>query len=387
MNHDNFRDKHPWPLAQSIYPSSVYNFVDLDDLDSFFSGSTGAGGYIYARDGHPNGENLANQLGLIHSADWVSITSSGMASLSTLLLGLLGPEKHLVASRWLYGKTILLIRDFELRGTKVTWFTPDRPDELLALSLEKPDLVLVESISNPLVRVADLPAIIQICNSYGIPIAVDNTFPTPILLKPLSFGADFVVESLTKLVNGHSDATLGMIAGMKKWERSIKPLVSLYGFNSSPFDCWLTTRGLETLELRVLASEKNATNLAEWLHGQELVLDVHHPSLPSHPDYSLSRQIMPKGSCNIVSFEVAGGRNGAQSFFRACKQFTLSPSLGHTSTTLSYPAGTSHRGLSVEERQMDGIGEGLIRVSTGIERFEVIQEGFAKALSSCGLLR
>ena len=385
MDPEKIGINRPWPLAPSIQPSSVYNFVDLDDLDSYFSGSKER--YLYARDGHPNAEHLSNQLGDLHAADWVSITSSGMSSLSALFLGLLGPEKHLVASRWLYGKTILLIRDFEMRGTKVTWFTPDRPDDLRAIISEKPDLVLVESISNPLVRVADLPAITKICNLSDTPIAVDNTFPTPILLKPLSLGADFVVESLTKLVNGHSDATLGMIAGKKKWEKSIKPLVSLYGLNSSPFDCWLTSRGIETLELRVLASEKNAASLAEWLNGQNGVLNVHHPSLPSHPDHFLSRKIMPKGACNIVSFEVSGGRDGAQSFIRACREFTLSPSLGHTSTILSYPAGTSHRGLSDEERQLEGIGAGLIRVSTGIEQFELIQKGFAQAVSSVGQLR
>lgn len=382
MLEDRPEQKNIRPLAPAIQPSSVYNFADLDDLDSYFSGSRG--GYLYARDGHPNADQLATRLANYHSADWASITSSGMSALSSLFLSCLGPGKHLLASRWLYGKTVLLIRDFEVRGTRVTWFNPDRTDELLAPISKKPDLVdlvLVESISNPLVRVADLRSISEICNENNVPLAVDNTFPTPILLKPLSLGVDIVVESLTKLVNGHSDATLGMIAGREKWEKLVKPFVSLYGFNSSPFDCWLTSRGLETMQLRVQAAEGNARRLSQWLRNQKGITAVHHPSLDCHPDHSLARELMPLGTCNIVSFEVSGGRDAAQSFLRACKHFTLSPSLGHTSTTFSYPAGTSHRGLSHEERQAEGIGPGLIRVSTGIEPFESIREGFAEGLS------
>jgi cystathionine beta-lyase/cystathionine gamma-synthase len=374
-----------WPLASAIYPSSVYNFTDIDDLDSYFAGSHG--GYLYARDGHPNADELAKELAEYHLADWASVTSSGMSALCALFLSRLGPGKHLLASRWLYGKTILLIRDFEKRGTRVTWFNPDHPDELRSLISQTADLVLVESISNPLVRIADLSSIANICSESGSPLAVDNTFPTPVFLKPLSLGADFVVESLTKLINGHSDATLGMVAGSKKWKKYFQPFVSLYGLNSSPFDCWLTSRGLETLRLRVQTSEENARKLALWLKIQQGVLTVHHPSLPCHADHSLAQRMMPIGTCNIVSFEVSGGRDGAQSFFRACKSLTLSPSLGHTSTTLSYPAGTSHRGLSPEEREAEGIGPGLIRVSTGIEPFETIREGFAKGLAAVSQFR
>ena len=366
------------PLAPSIHPSSVFNFTDLDDLESYFTGSHQ--GYLYARDGHPNADDLASRLARLEHADWASITSSGMSSIAAVFLGLLGLGRRIVASRWLYGKTIVLIRDLESRGTQVSWFTPDCPEDL-ERELEQPaHLVLVETVSNPLVRVADIGRLGNICQTAGVPLAVDNTFATPIFARPLEMGASIVIESLTKLANGHSDATLGLVAGHSSLKARIHPFISLYGLNSSPFDCWLTSRGLETLELRVKAAESNACQLATFLAGQQGVEAVHHPSLPGHPDHSLTVRTMPMGSCNIVAFELAGGRDGAQAFIRGCQEFTLSPSLGHTGTTLSYPAGTSHRGLSSSEREAEGIGPGLLRVSTGIESFEIIQAGFAKGM-------
>lgn len=371
--------KNPWPLAPAIQPSSVYNFADLDDLDSYYSGNRG--GFLYARDGHPNASDLASRLARAHRADWACVTSSGMAALAAVFLSRLGPGRHLVASRWLYGKSRQLICDFETRGTRVTWFNPDGSDSL-KLSLGKgADLVLVESITNPLVRVADLEAMASACTLTGTPLAVDNTFPTAVFLKPLVVGADIVIESLTKLVNGHGDATLGLIAAKNEWKQSIAPLVSLYGFNSSPFDCWLTGRGAETLEIRAVAACSNAGKLARALVGHPGVISVHHPSLPTHSDHELASRLMPAGTCNIVSFEIEGGREGANSFFKRCRAFTLSPSLGHTETTLSYPAGTSHRGLTPEEREWEGIGPGLIRVSVGIESFDAIKEGIVQGLS------
>ncbi len=366
------------PLAPAIHPSSVFNFTDLDDLESYFSGSHP--GYLYARDGHPNADDLSNRLARLEHADWASITSSGMSAIAAVFLGLLGPGRRIVASRWLYGKTIVLIRDLESRGTQVSWFTPDCP-EYLERELEQPaDLVLVETVSNPLVRVADIGRLGQICQATGVPLAVDNTFATPIFARPLEMGASIVIESLTKLANGHSDATLGLVAGLSGWKARIHPMISLYGLNSSPFDCWLTCRGLETLELRVKATEANACQLALFLASEEGVKAVHHPSLPGHPDHALTVRTMPSGSCNIVAFELAGGRDAAQAFIRGCPEFTLSPSLGHTGTTLSYPAGTSHRGLSQSERDSEGIGPGLLRVSVGIETFAFIQAGFAKGM-------
>lgn len=366
------------PLAPAIHPSSVFNFTDLDDLDAFFDGSRP--GYLYARDGHPNADDLAHRLAQLEHADWASITSSGMSSIAAVFLGLLGPGRRIVASRWLYGKTIVLIRDLEARGTNVSWFTPDCPDNLKIELEQQADLVLVETVSNPLVRVADIAHLGTICQNAGVPLVVDNTFATPILARPLEMGASIVIESLTKLVNGHSDATLGLVAGRAPWKTRIHPLISLYGLNSSPFDCWLTLRGMETLELRVRAAEANACRLAQFLAGQPGVSTVHHPSLPGHPDHFLANKTMPAGCCNIVAFDLTHGRDGAQAFIRGCPEFTLSPSLGHTGTTLSYPAGTSHRGLSAREREAEGIGPGLLRVSVGIESSEIILAGFTKGL-------
>lgn len=365
-------------LAPAIQPTSVFNFSDLDELEQYFTGSSGQ--YLYARDGHPNADELAQLLADSHGAQWGCITSSGMSAIAALFLSFLGPTNRLVASNWLYGKTTALIRDFQNRGTQVDWFYPDQLETLKEALRTPASLVFVESISNPLVRIAELDKISEICVQSGSMLIVDNTFPTAVLLKPLLSGADIVVESLTKLVNGHSDATLGFICGKSSTGRSVIPFISLYGMNSSPFDCWLTTRGFETLRLRVQASHDNSTKLAALLSKSNRVVKVHHPSLAHHPEYDAARRLMPQGTCNIVSFEVNGGREGVQSFIKNCPDFTLSPSLGHTATTLSYPSGTSHRSWSELERMREGITPGLIRVSVGIEPFEQIANAF-----QCGL--
>jgi cystathionine beta-lyase/cystathionine gamma-synthase len=366
-------------LAPAIQPASVYNFSDLDELEQYYTSPTGQ--YLYARDGHPNADDLAALLVDAHGAQWGCVTSSGMSAIAAVFLSCLGQANRLVASRWLYGKTTALIMDFQKRGTQVDWFYPDQLETLKKALRVPASLVFVESISNPLVRVSEIDKISEICAQSGSMLIVDNTFPTPALLKPLFKGADIVVESLTKLVNGHSDATLGFICGKSSTQKTIVPMISLYGMNSSPFDCWLTARGFETLHLRVQASHENSTQLARWLSKSSGVMKVHHPSLEHHPEYAAAMRLMPQGTCNIVSFEVPGGREGVQRFIKNCPDFTLSPSLGHTATTFSYPSGTSHRSWSETEKIREGISPGLIRVSVGIEPIDQIIGAF-----KCGLL-
>jgi len=203
---------------------------------------------------------------------------------------------------------------------------------------------------------------------------VDNTFATPFLVRPLELGANFVVESLTKMMGGHSDVTLGAVVGKGSERDQLEPLVSTWGLASNPFDCWLAGRGLATLSLRMQAASTNAAALADWLAVQPNVARVVYPGRADHPDHELSRRLLPRGFGNMLCFELAGGRDAVNRFMRLAMGIPFSPSLGHFTTTCSHPALTSHRYVSPAERKRQGITDGLIRLSVGVEDLESIQK-------------
>ncbi|HZY59801.1 MAG TPA: PLP-dependent transferase, partial [Candidatus Binataceae bacterium] len=248
--------------------------------------------------------------------------------------------------------------------------------------LDKPaKLLLAETISNPLLSVADLPALAELAHERGCLFAADNTFATPVLVRPLELGADFVIESLTKVIGGHSDVTLGVVCGTGDHLLQVTPIVSIWGLASNPFDCWLAARGLPTLALRLRAASANAAALADWLAEQRGVSRVIYPGRPDHPDHQVARRLLVGGFGSMVAFELEGGRETVNRFMRKAKGIPFSPSLGHTTTTCSHPGTTSHRYVSPAERRRQGISDGLIRLSVGIEDLQQIQQEMAKGLS------
>jgi cystathionine beta-lyase/cystathionine gamma-synthase len=366
------------PLVPPLYQSSVYTLPDLEECDRIMNAQ--APGFIYARDGHPNAQFLAARLAAAESAGWAVVTSSGMAALSAILLGTLEAGKRVVASNRLYGRTAQLL-DQELGrfGVQTTFVDTNDLDAVRA-ALQKPTrLLLVETVSNPLLRVANLPALAEIAHAAGTLFIVDNTFATPILTRPLEMGADLVMESLTKMIGGHGDITLGLVAGKDDYHMEIAAAISIWGLASNPFECWLTERGLSTLSLRMKTACANAEKLAPWLAEQPGVARVYYPGLPSHQDHALAPNILGGSYGNMLSFELAQGRDAVNRFIRA-GGIPFSPSLGNTSTTLSHPGLTSHRHTSPTEKARQGITEGLIRLSVGIENLEHIQASIAQGL-------
>jgi cystathionine beta-lyase/cystathionine gamma-synthase len=368
------------PLVPPLYQSSVYTLPDLDALDRIMNAEEA--GYIYARDGHPNARRLAARLAEIERASWGLVCGSGMASISALVLALVQGGDRIVASHRLYGRTTQLFMQ-ELPRFGVRTELVDCHDlDAVKRALQTPArLLFVETMSNPMLRVPDLARLAPLAREHGCRFVVDNTFATPALVRPLELGADLVMESLTKLIGGHSDVTLGFVCGAEQdLLAQVTQIVSIWGFASNPFDCWLAERGLATLPLRMSAASDNAAALAEWLPRQPGVSRVVYPGLPDHPDHELARRLLGGRYGNMLGFELSGGRDAVNRFLRLARGVPFSPSLGHTTTTCSHPATTSHRYVSPAEKQRQGITDGLVRLSVGVEDLDEIRRELAKGL-------
>jgi cystathionine beta-lyase/cystathionine gamma-synthase len=368
------------PLVPPLYQSSVYTLPDLDALDRIVEGEES--GFIYARDGHPNARHLADELARLEGADWAAITGSGMAAISALLLSTVQDGDRIVASNRLYGRTTQLLGQELVRYGVQTTFVDTCDLEQVRTALERLAKVLfVETMSNPLLRVVDIERMAELARATGCLLLVDNTFATPVLLKPLEHGADLVMESLTKMIGGHSDVTLGVVAGRGELQQQVASVISIWGLASNPFDCWLAQRGLTTLPLRMRAASDNAAALADWLAEQTGVVRVVYPGRPDHPDRDVAASVLREGFGNMLCFELKGGREAVNRFLRLAPGVPFSPSLGHTMTTCSHPGATSHRYVSPAEKKRQGIGDGLVRLSVGVEDLEQIKTEMARGLS------
>jgi cystathionine gamma-synthase len=366
-------------LVPPLFQTSVFTIPDLDTLDRIIDGAEP--GFIYARDAHPNSRRLGAILADLESAKWGLVTGSGMGALSAIFLTMLSSGDRVVASSRLYGRTTQLLKQ-ELSRYGVRTALVDTSDlDAVRESLKEPTrLVLVETLSNPLLRVADLSALAEICHASNARLVVDNTFATPILVRPLELGADLVMESITKMIGGHSDVTLGLVCGRDDLLPEMTQIISMWGLSANPFDCWLAERGLSTLSLRIRAASANAAVLADWLVGQPGVAGVAYPGRIDHPDRALAHRLLGPYPGNMLCFDLAGGREAINAFLRRAPGIPFSPSLGDTRTTLSYPAGTSHRYVSPAERERQGISDGLIRLSVGVEEVAQIQEELRRGL-------
>jgi cystathionine gamma-synthase len=369
------------PLATPLYTSSVYNLPDLDALDRVMNGEEA--GFIYARDGHPNAKQLAEKLAALEGAKWALVTGSGMGALAAAFLGYVSGGDRVIASNRLYGRTIkLLNQELGRFGVKTKFVDVNDPAALEAAFEQPAKVLFVETMSNPLCRTADVPALADLAHRHGAKLIVDNTFATPVLFRPLEHGADLVMESLTKIVSGHSDVTLGVLAGNDPdLLPGVAQIVSTWGLAANPFDCWLCDRALPTLELRVRAAARNAIALADWLAGQPGVSRVVFPGRADHPDHAIAKRLLGPEFGHMLCFELAGGREAVNRFMRRAPEIPFSPSLGHFATTISHPDTTSHRYEAPAEKRRQGITDGLIRLSVGIEPLEEIHRAMRKGLA------
>ncbi|MBL8866885.1 MAG: PLP-dependent transferase [Planctomycetia bacterium] len=358
------------PLAPPIHLSAVYRIPDLDAVDAIYGGI--APGFIYARDGHPNATILADELRDAHRAAWGVVTGTGMGAIAAPLLALLAKGDRIISSNRIYGKTTKLFQtEFAKFGITTSWVDSNDHDAVARSLAEAPTKILfVETISNPLCRVADLPALAELAHRAGALLFVDNTFASPVLCRPHEFGADLVMESLTKMIGGHSDVTMGFVSGTNPALLApIAAATSTWGLAANPFDCWLVQRGMATMELRMRTANANAEKIAAWLVSHPAVKRVVHPSRADHPDYELAKRILPNGVGNMLCFELAD-REAVNRWMRATPAVPFCPSLGHHETTCSHPDTTSHRFDPSAEKLAQGITPGLVRLSVGCEPFE-----------------
>jgi cystathionine gamma-synthase len=369
------------PLSPPIVPSSVFTLADLDALEAVISGDEP--GFIYARDAHPNGRLLADALATLEGGTWGAIGASGMAAVTASLLAVAGPGDRVVASDRLYGRTRqLLARELSRFGVVTEFIDITDPAAVASATSRPAAAVYAETLSNPLVRVGNVPALAKAARACGARLIIDNTFATPVLLRPLEHGADLVVESLTKLIGGHSDLTLGAVCGRDDGLRErIGEILTVWGLASvSAFDCWLALRGTKTLALRVRAATANAAAVADWLANRPGVSRIAYPDRPDHPDCEVATRLMPAGRGNMLCFELAGGREAVNVFMRRTPDIPFSPSLGSVNTTCSHPASTSHRHDPPAERQRQGITDGLIRLSVGVEDLDLILAALGRGI-------
>ena len=369
------------PHAPAIYPASVYQCSDPEEARQRLD-SPGLG-YAYQRDAHPNADSLAEQFCQLHGADRSAITASGMASLSLALLSQLTQGDHLVVSDQLYGRSLQLLTDeagrIGITSTKVDTCDLDRVAKSMRAETK---MVVVETITNPLLRVSPIDSLAELAHQNDALLLVDNSFASPVLCRPLSLGADLVVESVTKIINGHSDVMLGMLCGGESLWSRVPQVASTWGLASSPFDCWLAQRGLATLPLRSRQGCQNAAQVADFLADHAAVANLRYPGRKDHPDFELASKQLQDGFGCVVTFDLAGGLSAAERFIVACRDtIPFCPSLGEVSTTLSHPQSTSHRGLTDNELAAVGITAGTIRLSVGVESIPFLLESLASGLA------
>ena len=365
-----------------VYLTTAFDIESLEQLSSVMSGSEK--GYIYTRDGNPNHEAFTNDVATLEHAEAGVVTASGMGALTAVLMAMVKTGDHVIAARVLYGRTGQLLDHLAASfGLKVTYFDIDDLNALKTAITSETRLCIVESISNPVLEVADLPAIVDVLR--GIPLLVDSTFATPCLLRPIDHGATLVWHSVSKYLNGHGDLMAGVVVGPTNLIRKIRAMSSLYGVNANPFESWLASRGLRTLPLRMQRVSQTASEIARFLQSHPHVSRVFYPGLSDHPHFERARRLLPNGCGGMLAFDLLGGRPAVDVLFRRLADvIPFSPTLADARTTVSYPAGTSHKFMTAAARAACGIGDGLVRLSVGLEDATDLKRELGAALAHVG---
>ncbi|GHH48065.1 trans-sulfuration enzyme family protein [Lentzea cavernae] len=355
------------PLVPALHQSTVHSYPDLASLHRVLDGEER--GHAYYRFGHYNGRLLEEAVADLEGARDAVATASGMAAISATVLALAEAGDHVVADRNAYGGTRdLLEADLPRLGAETALVDASDLAEVERVLTPRTRLLLVEALTNPTVRVPDLPALVALAGRTGTTVVVDATFATPALFRPLEHGADLVWHSVPKYLGGHSAAMGGIVAGGSDLVGRIRRSVVHLGGTLGPFDAWMALLGLKTLPLRMRAHTRAATTVAEFLAAHPAVARVHHPSRPDHPHASTASRLFPLGTGGMLSFELRGGRPAVDELIRRlAPSIPLSPSLADVASTLVHPATTTHRSLPADQLELLGITDGLIRLSAGIE--------------------
>ncbi|MDB5058619.1 MAG: O-acetylhomoserine sulfhydrylase [Chloroflexi bacterium] len=369
------------PLLAPIYQSTVYAFDSLEDLEAFHDG---APGHIYYRNGTLTNTTLEAGIAALESAEAAVTAGSGMAIITAAILALAGAGDRVVADRHAYGGTYtLLTKDLPRLGIEVLLIDATNLDDVARALEGQPKALLIEALSNPTLRVVDVPALSALGRSAGVPVIVDATFASPALLRPVEFGASLSWHSVAKYLGGHSAAMGGVAAGDRDLVELIREKIVHLGACQGVMDAWLTLLGLPTLPLRMPVHSQVGMAIARYLETHAAVAKVLYPGLSSHPHYALAQTLYPTGCGGMMSFELRGGTAAARHFLKALKLIAFAPSLADVTTTVSYPYATSHYRLPEDALAALGVTQGLIRLSAGIEAEADVLADLEQALEGC----
>ncbi|TJY62249.1 O-succinylhomoserine sulfhydrylase [Sinimarinibacterium sp. CAU 1509] len=365
--------------SASVSLTSSYVFGSAAEAAAVFQGK--APGYIYSRFTNPTVEAFERRLAAMEGGESCVATASGMAAILTLCLSVLNMGDHIVASRGLFGSTINLFNNIlERFGLSVSYVDMTDVAAWDAAMQDNTRLLFVETPSNPLVELADIAAIAEVAHRRGALLCVDNCFLTPVLQQPLKLGADFVIHSATKYLDGQGRCVGGAIVGdAQRVGKDVFGFMRTAGPCMSPFNAWVFLKGLETLSVRMKAHCENSRALAEWLEEQPAITRVFYPGLSSHPQHVLAQR-QQSGYGAIVSFELDGGRDAAWKLIDSTRMISITANLGDTRTTITHPATTTHGRITAEARAAAGITEGLVRIAVGLEDIADIQADLARGL-------
>lgn len=373
------------PTVTPIHPSVTYQYEHMEDLDAVFAGTRQ--GYVYTRYGNPTVTALEEAVAALEEGEAALAFASGMAAIYTALLATgARAGAAVVAGQDIYGATYALLDQLMRSQGVETRFvdTTDLEAVNTACAELKPVALLVETISNPLLKVAHVAALADVAHRNGAALMVDNTFATPCLVQPLTLGADVTIHSATKYLGGHGDVLGGVVVtSQARWAKLFEVL-KVTGGNLGPQEAWLVLRGIKTLPLRMQQHCQNALAVAHWLEDHPRVGRVYYPGLASHPQHALARELFQERGCGgVVSFDLSGAdQRTVFRFFESLRLCQPATTLGDVYTLVLYPAHSSHRALSPEERARVGIGDGLVRLAVGIEAVEDAIADLAQALDA-----
>ena len=372
---------HRGAVSVPIYQSSTFAFPSAEEGAARFAGHSP--GPIYTRMGNPTVQALEMCVADLEDGCGAIATATGMAAVSTVFLALLRGGDHVVATDPLYGSSrTLLTRYFSRLGVTSTFVAADDSAALAAAIRPETRLVYVETPANPTLDLVDLAVASAVARAVGIPLVVDNTFAGPHLQRPIEWGADIVLHSMTKSLNGHSDVIAGIVIAREPAMLAVlRDAAITFGFTIDPHQAWLVLRGIRTLGMRVERAQANAIAIARWLEQHEEVAWVRYPGLPSHPQFELAQRQM-SGPGSVIAFELRGGTEAGRVLMNNVRMITLAVSLGGVESLIEHPASMTHKGIAEDERRRQGITSGLVRLSAGCEDLDDLLADLTQALAN-----
>ncbi|HUT07460.1 MAG TPA: PLP-dependent aspartate aminotransferase family protein [Candidatus Latescibacteria bacterium] len=370
-------------VSVPIYQSSTFAFESAEQGAARFAGREK--GFIYTRIANPTIRALEESLATLEGGFDASATATGMAAVSTVYTALLDKDAHVIGTASIYGPSrTILENEFSRFGVSADFVDTSDVRNIEKCLRPTTRLLFIETPSNPTLAITDIKACARLARDKGITLVVDNTFSSPLLQNPLALGADVVIHSLTKFINGHSDVVGGVIIAREEaLHQRLRKVLVLMGGTMDPHQAWLVLRGVRTLALRVEKSQENAAVLASWLAAHPKVRWVNYPGLESHPQHALAKEQM-KGFGSMICFGLHGGYESGRKMINAVRLCTLAVSLGGIESLIQHPASMTHAGISKEHREMAGITDDLIRLSVGCEGVEDLQADLEQALKQAG---